>query len=124
MLSGPPVSGTVSPEQLLDRFEASPARQRPSLLRQLLQRRQELAPLIRERLDSLDATADDWSGGCLLQILVDTDAQQREEVLARYPDGWLAVTSAAGIAYGPLQRHLLLQDYEAADRLKIGRAHV
>ena len=120
MLSGPPVSSTVSPEQLLERFQASTARQRQSLLRQVLQRREELAPLIRERLDSLDATADDWTGGCLLQILVETDVQGRESLLARYPEGWLAVASASGIDYSPLQRHLLLQDYEEADRLTAG----
>ncbi|MFM8278524.1 MAG: GUN4 domain-containing protein [Cyanobium sp.] len=117
MLSGPPVSSAVSPEQLLERFQASAPRQRPSLLRQLLERQQQLVPLIQERLDELDATADDWTGGCLLQILVEADAQGREAVLARFPDGWLAVASAAGIDYGPLQRHLLLQEYEAADRL-------
>ena len=38
MLSGPPVSSTVSPEQLLERFQASAARQRSSLLRQVLHR--------------------------------------------------------------------------------------
>ncbi|MFN7899147.1 MAG: GUN4 domain-containing protein [Synechococcaceae cyanobacterium] len=117
MLSGPPVSSTVSPEQLLERFQASPARQRQSLLRQLLQRQQELAPLIRERLDSLDATEDDWTGGCLLQLLVEADPLGQETVLSRFPEGWLAVASAAGVDYAPLQRHLLLQDYEAADRL-------
>ncbi|MFN6133932.1 MAG: GUN4 domain-containing protein [Synechococcaceae cyanobacterium] len=117
MLSGPPVSSTVSPEQLLERFEASAPRQRQSLLRQVVQRQQELAPLIQERLDSLDATADDWTGGCLLQILIATDHPVRDALLARYPEGWLAVASAAGIDYAPLQRHLLLQDFEAADRL-------
>jgi hypothetical protein len=117
MLSGPPVSSTVSPEQLLERFEASAPRQRQSLLRHVVQRQQELAPLIQERLDSLDATADDWTGGCLLQILIATDPPGRDALLARYPEGWLAVASAAGIDYAPLQRHLLLQDFEAADRL-------
>jgi hypothetical protein len=117
MLSGPPVSSTVSPEQLLERFQASSPRQRQSLLGQVLQRRQELAPLIRERLDLLDATADDWIGGCLLQILVETDVPGRDNLLARYPEGWLAVASAAAIDYAPLQRHLVLQEYEAADRL-------
>jgi hypothetical protein len=117
MLSGPPVSSTVSPEQLLERFQASPARQRQTLLRQLLQRLQELVPLIQERLDSLDATEDDWTGGCLLQLLVEGDPLGQETVLSRFPEGWLAVASAAGLDYAPLQRHLLLQDYEAADRL-------
>jgi hypothetical protein len=117
MLTGPPVSSAVSPEQLLERFQASSSRQRQSLLAQVVQRRLELAPLIKERLDRLDATADDWIGGCLLQILVETDVPGRDELLARYSEGWLAVASAAAIDYAPLQHHLLLQEYEAADRL-------
>lgn len=117
MLSGPPVTASVRPEQLLDRFLAASPRQRQPLLRQLLTRRDALIPLIRDRLDRFDATADDWAGACLLQLLVEAEPPDvREALLARFPQGWLAVSSAAGLDYGPLQRHLLLQEFEAADR--------
>ncbi len=118
MLSGPPVSSTLQADQLLERFLASAPRQRRTLLRQLQQRRAELLPLLGDQLDRLDPTGDDWAPGLFLQwLLEDADAAGRDLLLRRYGDGWLAVTSSAGIDYRPLQRHLMLQEYEAADRL-------
>ncbi|QPN66142.1 GUN4 domain-containing protein [Synechococcus sp. CBW1006] len=120
MLSGSPVSvaASAAPDQLLERFLSASPRQRRSLLGQLESRASELAPLIGDRLDGWDATGDDWALGFLLQLLLKAgDQELREQVLARYPDGWLAVTSGAGLDYAPLQRHLMLQDFEAADRI-------
>jgi hypothetical protein len=118
MLSGPPVSGTVRADELLERFLSGSPRQRRSLLRPIVERRAELLPLIGDRLDALDATGDDWAAGFLVQLLLDPgDGERNEALLARYPDGWLAVTSAAGLDYGPLQRHLMRQEFEQADRL-------
>jgi len=118
MLSGPPVTGTLAPDQLLDRFLAAPTRQRRTLLRQIDQRAGDLLPLIPDRLDALDATGDDWGAGCLIQLLAaGSDGAGRDALLQRYPDGWLATSSGMAIDYGPLQRHLVLQEYEEADRL-------
>jgi hypothetical protein len=77
----------------------------------------ELLPLIEDRLDGFDATGEDWACGWLLQLLAADDLVRRDALLKRYPSGWLATPSAAGLDYGPLQRHLLLQEYESADRL-------
>ena len=117
MLSGPPVTASVTPESLLANFQASAERQRRSQLARLLQRASELVPLIADHVATLDATGDDWAAGFLIQLLVSADPQRRDEFLARYPDGWLATTSARGIDYAPLQRQLILQNYEQADRL-------
>jgi hypothetical protein len=117
MLSGPPVTASVTPESLLANFQASAERQRRSQLARLLQRASELVPLIADHVAALDATGDDWAAGFLIQLLVSADPQRRDEFLARYPDGWLATTSACGIDYAPLQRQLILQNYEQADRL-------
>lgn len=118
MLSGPPVTGTLAPDQLLDRFLTAQGRQRRNLLRQVEQRAADLLPLIAERLDGLDATGDDWGVGCLIQLLAAApDPALRDGLFARYPDGWLATSSGASIDYAPLQRHLILQEFEAADRL-------
>jgi len=117
MLSGPPVTASVTPESLLANFQASAERQRLSQLARLLQRASELVPLIADHVAALDATGDDWAAGFLIQLLVSADPQRRDEFLARYPDGWLATTSARGIDYAPLQRQLILQNYEQADRL-------
>lgn len=118
MLSGSPVSGAVRGDQLLERFLSASLRQRPPLIRQLEQRLDEVLPLIADRIDGLDATGDDWIGGCLVQLLLQaSDRQGRDSFLARYPHGWLAVNGVVGIDYAPLQRHLMLQEFEAADRL-------
>jgi len=117
MLSGPPVTVTATPEALLDRFQAGTDRQRRSLLSLVLQRGAELLPLIPDHLAALDATGDDWAAGALIQLLLASGAEARESFLARHPAGWLAVVSGAGLDYGPLQRHLMLQEYEEADRL-------
>ena len=117
MLSGPPVTASVTPESLLANFQASSERQRRSQLAGLQQRASELVPLIADHVAGLDATGDDWAAGFLIQMLVSADPQRRDQFLQRYPDGWLATTSARGIDYAPLQRLLILQDYEQADRL-------
>ena len=73
MLSGPPVTTTVSAEQLLERFLAANPRQRRTLLSQVQQRAAELRPLLPEQIDRLDATGDDWAAGLLIQLLVSVD---------------------------------------------------
>ncbi|WP_411870960.1 GUN4 domain-containing protein [Vulcanococcus limneticus] len=139
MLSGPPVSATASADQLLERFLSSSARQRRSLLAQLQQRSAEIRPLIPDALDRLDATGDDWAAGSLIHALLEPVTSSgvgsssansaasgdgaappdglAEAFLLRHPEGWLAVGSARGIDYAPLQRHLMAQEYEQADRI-------
>lgn len=117
MLSGSPVTRRVAADQLLERFLSGSARQRRGLISSLEERREELAGLIEERLDVFDATAEDWAAGFLLQILAASSPERLQALERRYPDGWLAAPSGAGIDYGPLQRHLLQEEFEAADRL-------
>lgn len=117
MLSGPPVSSTETAAQLLERFIGGSPRQRRSLLRSLEQRREELIPLIPDRLDGLDATGDDWAAGLLVQWLLQAGGSAAEALLQRSPEGWLAVSSAAGLDYGPLQLALMELRFQEADRL-------
>ncbi|MEB3321757.1 MAG: GUN4 domain-containing protein [Synechococcaceae cyanobacterium] len=115
MLSGPPVSGALGAEQLLEQFLSGSARQRRGLLARLEQRRDEILPLVAGRLERLDPTGDDWAPGWLIQLLLASG--QGDPFLDRHPAGWLAVTSAAGQDYRALQRHLMQQEFELADRL-------
>jgi hypothetical protein len=117
MLSGSPVSRSLAADQLLERFLTGSPRQRRSLIANLQERAQELLPLLDSQLDGFDATGEDWGCGFLLQLLVGSDPQRRDALLVRHPCGWLATPSGSGIDYAPLQRQLLLQSYEAADRL-------
>lgn len=117
MLSGTPVTAATSPEELLNRFIAANSRQRRSLLGQVLQRRAELRPILADQLDRLDATADDWAAGTLIQeLLAETDGLS-EAFERRHPEGWLAVNSGRGIDYAPLQQALARLQFEQADRL-------
>jgi hypothetical protein len=118
MLSGPPVTRTARADQLLERFLNGSSRQRRSLLPQLQERLGELLPLLPACLDELDATGEDWAAGTLVQWIVGgSDQALRTTFLERHSQGWLAVSSAAGIDYAGLQNHLMRQEFEAADRL-------
>jgi hypothetical protein len=118
MLSGPPVSSAVSAEQLLERFLSGSLRQRRRLLVALEQAGPDLLALIPDRLDRLDPTGDDWAAGHLIQLLLSADEPGRQQALMeRHPGGWLAVPSAAGLDYAPLQGQLMRQGFEEADRL-------
>ena len=117
MLSGPPVTAPATPEALLERFQAASERQRRSLIPQLQERLAEIQPLISDHLDGLDATGDDWAAGLLIQGLVAHGGGLRDAFLERFPDGWLVTTTSNGVDYAPLQRLLVLQDWEEADRL-------
>jgi len=119
MLSGPPVTATAtaSPGALLERFQAANGRQRRSLVATLKSRQQELRPLIADHLAGLDATGDDWAAGFLIQMLLEEGDGLQNDFLNRYPDGWLATVSACGVDYAPLQRALMAQRFEEADRI-------
>jgi hypothetical protein len=119
MLSGPPVSGTVGADELLERFLCGSPRQRRSLLPQFEPRAAELLPLIGGRLDRLDPSGEDWAAGFLIQLLLacGEETQCGAAFLARHSTGWLKAPSAAEQDYGPLQGHLMRQEFEAADGL-------
>jgi hypothetical protein len=117
MLSGPQVTAPASPSGLLEQFVTAPERQRRRLLPQLEGQASVIRPLILDHIAALDATGDDWAAGCLIQMLVQGEAHQREAFFSRYPSGWLAITSARGLDHAPLQRALALQDFEQADRI-------
>jgi hypothetical protein len=123
MLSGVPAAsnpstGATGPGPLLDRFLSGSPRQRRGLIAELTRRRGELAGLVLDRLDGLDATGDDWAAGTLIQLVCTAeDPAPAQALRTRYPQGWLAVSSAAGIDYGPLQQALMAEAFETADRL-------
>ncbi|MBE9173094.1 GUN4 domain-containing protein [Cyanobium sp. LEGE 06143] len=117
MLSGAPVSANVSPEDLLQRFQAATARQRRALLGPVQQRVAELRPLLADHLAGLDATGDDWAAGALIQLLLETPSAEAQAFLDLHPQGWLATSSATGIDYAPLQLQLARMAFEEADRL-------
>lgn len=118
MLSGAPVSSTLRADQLLDQFLQGSDRQARTLVKPLRQQVCDLAPLIRDRLAAADREADSWRWGFLLQLVLEPKSLAQTDASPElFPGGWLVVRSGAGIDYGPLQGHLALQEFEAADRL-------
>lgn len=118
MLSGPPVTVTLTAEQWLERFLSGSSRQRRSLLSAAQPQPEALCALIPDRLLALDATGDDWAAGWMIQTLLEHGHEQQQRAFGdRHPDGWLAVTSGAGLDFGPLQQALAGKAFEEADRL-------
>ena len=118
MLSGPPVTVTLTAEQWLERFLSGSSRQRRSLLSAAQPQPEALCALIPDRLLGLDATGDDWAAGWMIQTLLEHGHEQQQRAFGdRHPDGWLAVTSGAGLDFGPLQQALAGKAFEEADRL-------
>jgi hypothetical protein len=118
MLSGPPVSSTLGSDELLDRFLLASGRQQRSLVAAVEARAGELIPLIIGRLAEIDSRGDSWSAGFLVQLLLqEASAEQLEAFWQRHPQGWLEAKSGVGLDYTSLQRHLMDQQFEAADRL-------
>jgi hypothetical protein len=116
MLSGAPVSSTPRADQLLEQFLQGSDRQARALVKSLRQRAADLAPLVGDGLRSANRDGDSWRCGFLLQLLVDA-ADPSPGALDPFPGGWLLAPSAQGLDYGPLQGHLLRQEFEEADRL-------
>ena len=117
MLSGAPVSSPPRADQLLDTFLQGSDRQARGLVTALRQRIDDLAPLIVDRLRSADREGDQWRCGFLLQLLAEASGKvEGGPVEALFPGGWLLTPSAVAMNYAPLQRHLLFQEFEEADR--------
>ena len=117
MLSGSTPATKLSIDQLLDRFAKGTPRQRRPLIKQVEARSEDLAAVGSDLLSGFDPAGDDWAAGWILQVL---HRHQPESIAAliKSPDaGWLAVESAVGLNFGPLQQELLNQNFEEADRI-------
>jgi hypothetical protein len=115
MLSGSFPSTSLSAEQLLERFSSGSTRQRRSLIPTLESRASEIAALGSAALAAFDPAGDAWEAGWLLQVLQRHQPQVLPALLGAR-DGWFQAPSSIGIDYGPLQRDLLAESFEDADR--------
>ena len=117
MLSGRTPAQDLSIDKLLDRFANGSARQRRATAVALEKAADALAAVAVEALKPYEPSGDDWAAGWILQVL----RRHQPEALARIPrvesDGWFETPSARGIDYSPMQRALLDEDFEEADRL-------
>ena len=117
MLSGRTPAQDLSIDKLLDRFANGSARQRRATAVALEKAADALADAAAEALKPYEPSGDDWAAGWILQVL----RRHQPDALARIPrvesNGWFETPSARGIDYSPMQRALLDEDFEEADRL-------
>lgn len=117
MLSGRTPAQDLSIDKLLDRFANGSARQRRATAVALEKAADALADVAAEALKPYEPSGDDWAAGWILQVL----RRHQPDALARIPrvesNGWFETPSARGIDYSPMQRALLDEDFEEADRL-------
>ena len=116
MLSGPSPVNNLSVDQLLERFSSGSTRQRLSLIKPVEERAEELAALGSAALASFDPEGDNWAAGWILQVFQRHQPQALTSLLSSDSSGWFATPSAVGIDYGALQRDLLEERLEEADR--------
>ncbi len=117
MLSGSSPTTSLSVESLIERFAAGNPRQRRSLIKTIESRVDDLVTLDVSNLLPFDPKGDDWAPGWILQVIQRHHPAVLSELLKGSIDGWLHVESAMGLDFVALQRDLLHQDFEAADRL-------
>ena len=90
MLSGPPLTGTLPADQLLERFLSGTLPPAPLPGGSAAASPPGNASPADGRLESLDPNGDDWGGGFLVQMLLDAGSEPFEQaLLRRYPAGWL-----------------------------------
>jgi hypothetical protein len=117
MLSGSSPTTSLSVEMLIERFAAGNPRQRRPLIKTIESRVDDLVTLDASELLPFDPKGDDWAPGWILQVIQRHRPAALSELFKGSTAGWLSVESAMGLDFVALQRDLLNQDFEAADRL-------
>ena len=91
-------------------------RKRLGLLKVLGERVDELIALGSSLMSGFDADHCDWAPGFILQLIHKTDDNFIKDNLNCNDLSWFTAPSEVGFDYSPLQRYLLNESYEDADR--------
>ncbi len=116
MPSDTPHSINTSIEELLQRFSSGSLRQRKGLIKTIEDRAEELAGLGPKVLSSFDSGGDEWPAGWILQVLQRHSPEALLNILPSGTLGWFTAPSLVDIDYEPLQKALLCEGFEEADR--------
>ena len=103
-------------EDFLESFRMASDRKRLGSLDGLEQRADELLSLGASLMSGFDPDLSDWLPGFLLQLIHKTDINFLKNTLNCDDLAWFHAPSDVGFDYSPLQRFLLNQSYEDADR--------
>ena len=91
-------------------------RKRHGSLAVLEERVKEILELGRSLMSGFDADLCDWAPGFILQTIHKNDENFIKDNLDCEDLSWFTAPSEVGVDYSPLQRYLLNQSYEDADR--------
>ncbi len=103
-------------EDSLESFRKASERKRLSLLNALEERVEELLGMGPSLMCGFDPGICDWSPGFILQLIHKTDENFIKNNLNCNDLSWFNAPSQVGIDYSPLQRYLLDESFEDADR--------
>tara|TARA_Y100001968_G_scaffold235085_1_gene218236 strand:- start:80 stop:799 length:720 start_codon:yes stop_codon:yes gene_type:complete len=103
-------------EELLESFKVAQERKRIGLLNVLEERVEELLSLRSSLMDFFDSNDCDWPPGFILQLIHKTDGDFIKNNLDCDQLAWFSAPSEVGFDYSPLQRFLLNESFEDADR--------
>ncbi len=103
-------------EEFLESFKMASERKRLGLLEVLEERAEELLSLGENLMSGFDPRICDWTPGFILQLIHKTDENFIRNTLNCESLSWFDAPSDVGFDYSPLQRYLLNECYEEADR--------
>ena len=102
--------------EFLASFRIASERKRLTLLTVLEERVEELLGLGSSLMSGFDNDLTDWTPGFILQLIHKTDENFIKNNLDCDDLSWFAAPSEVGFDYSPLQRYLLNESFEDADR--------
>ncbi len=111
-----PHQNKESIEEFLGAFKVASERKRLGLLNPLEERVDELLGLGSTLMSCFNPNLCDWPAGFILQLIHRTDKDFIKNTLNCDDFSWFDSPSAVGFDYSPLQRFLLNESYEDADR--------
>ena len=103
-------------KEFLESFRMASERKRIALLNVLEDRAQDLLELGSTLMNGFDNEMCDWSSGFILQLIHKTDRNFIKNNLGCDDLSWFTAPSDVGFDYSPLQKYLLNESYEDADR--------
>ncbi len=109
-------SNKESIEEFLESFRTASERKRLASLNVLEERVEELLSLESSLMTGFDPGDCDWSSGFILQLIHKTDKNFIKNKLNCDDLAWFNAPSDIGYDYSPLQRYLLNESFEDADR--------
>ena len=103
-------------EEVLETFRKASERKRLGLLNVLQERVEDLISLGPTLMSGFDPDSSDWSPGFILQLIHKADENFIKNDLNCKDFSWFNAPSDVGFDYAPLQRYLLCESFEDADR--------